>query len=107
MTFFFSLIFLFLLKTIFSHLCNIAHLRSSLTLADAETLIHALITSCLDYCNTLFRDLPKKLIAILQYVQNFAAIVLTSTRRSAHINFTSYLWHHVSTLRYCFYRSKH
>lgn len=74
-----------LVKNSFFHLRNIARLRSSLTLADAEILIHALITSRLDYCNALFLGLPKKLIARLQYVQNSAARVLTSTRRSAHI----------------------
>jgi len=74
-----------LVKNSLFHLQNIARLRSSLTLADAETLIHALITSCLDYCNALFIGLPKRLIARLQYVQNSAARVLTSTRRSAHI----------------------
>lgn len=74
-----------LVKNSFFHLRNIARLRSSLTIADTETLIHALITSRLDYCNALFLGLPKKLIARLQYVQNSAARVLTSTRRSAHI----------------------
>lgn len=72
-------------KNSFFHLRNIARLRSSLSLADAETLIHTLITSRLDYCNALFFGLPKKLIARLQYVQNSAARVLTFTTRSSHI----------------------
>lgn len=35
----------------FPHLCNIAPLRPSLTLKYAETLVHAFITSWLNYCN--------------------------------------------------------
>ncbi len=69
----------------FFHLCNIARLQISSTLADAEILIHALITSRLDYCNARFLGLSKNRIARFQYVQNSAARVLTSSRRSAHI----------------------
>ncbi len=76
-------------KTSFFHLLSIARLRSSLTLADAEILTHALITSRLDYCNALFLGLPKKIIARLKYVQNSAARVLTSNRHSG------YLWHRI------------
>lgn len=37
-----------IVKSSFYHLRNIAHLRSSLSLADAETVVHELITSRLD-----------------------------------------------------------
>lgn len=47
-------------KNSFYQASSIARLRSSLNLADAKTLIHALITSRLDYCNALLIDLPKK-----------------------------------------------
>ncbi len=82
-------------KTSFPHLRNIARLRTSLTLADSEILIIALITSRLDYWNALFLGLPKKLIARLQYVQNSAARVLTSTRCSAH--YSSNAWSSLAT----------
>ncbi len=49
-------------ETYFFHLRNIARLRSSLTIADAEILIHALTTSRLDQCNALFLSLPKKTV---------------------------------------------
>jgi len=70
-----------LVKNPFFHLRNIARLQSSLTLA--ETVIHALLTLRLDYCSALILGLLKKVIARLQYVQNSAARVYTSTRRSA------------------------
>ncbi len=40
-------------KTAFFHLRNIAKLRNMLPLSDAEKLVHAFMTSRLDYCNAL------------------------------------------------------
>ena len=42
-------------KTAFFHLRNIATIKCSLSMADAETLIHAFVSSRLDYCNVLFQ----------------------------------------------------
>ena len=47
-------------KTAFLHLNNIACLRPSLSFTAAETLIHALITSRLDYCNSILYSSPNK-----------------------------------------------
>ncbi len=47
--------------------------------------MHAFITTRLDYCNALFSGLPAHSIFRLQYIQNSAARLLTSTKKSAHI----------------------
>ena len=67
-------------KSAFYHLRNISRLRPSLTHSVTETLIHAFITSRLDYCNGVLSGLPTKALSRLQYVQNSAARVLTHTK---------------------------
>ena len=74
-----------LCKTSFFHLRNIAKLRPTLTQPDAEKLIHAFISSRLDYCNTLLIRTPSKSLQKLQYIQNSAARVLMRVRKYDHI----------------------
>ncbi len=45
-------------KTALSHLRNIAKLRNMLTVSDAEQLVHAFMTSRLDYWNALLGGCP-------------------------------------------------
>ena len=72
-------------KTSFFHLRNIARLRPTLTLPVAERLIHAFVSSKLDYCNALLFGLPNKSIQKLQYIQNSAARILLRVRKYEHI----------------------
>lgn len=72
-------------KTSFFHLRNITKVRPFIRQEDAEKLIHAFITSRLDYCNALFTGLPKKTTERLQLIQNCAARLITKTRRREHI----------------------
>ena len=72
-------------KSAFHHIHNIAKIRDCLTQDDTETLIHALITCKLDYCNSLLYGLPQYLIDRLQRVQNSAARLVTRTRKYEHI----------------------
>ncbi|XP_076854807.1 uncharacterized protein LOC143509873, partial [Brachyhypopomus gauderio] len=73
-------------KAAFFHLRNIAKLRHLLSLADAEKLVHAFVSSRLDYCNSLLIGCSKQSIKKLQLVQNAAARVLTKARKFDHIS---------------------
>ncbi len=70
-------------KTAFFHLRNIA--KNMLSVSDAEKLVHAFMTSRLDYCNALFGGFSASSINKLQIVQNAAARVLTRSRKYDHI----------------------
>lgn len=50
-----------------------------------ETVIHAFITSCLDYCNSLLGGVSQSSINRLQLVQNAAARLQTGTKKQEHI----------------------
>ena len=64
---------------------NVARIRGFMSKQDLEKLIHAFISSRLDYCNSLFKGLPKKAIKELQLIQNAAARVLTRSKKVEHI----------------------
>ncbi len=68
-------------KTAFFHLRNISKLRNMLSVSDAEKLVHAFMTSRLDYCNALLGGCPACLINKPQIVQNVAARFLTRLRK--------------------------
>lgn len=72
-------------KSSFYHLRNIARVRAYLLQKDAEILIHALVTSRIDYCNTLLIGVTSHLVNRLQLVQNAAARILTGTKRTEHV----------------------
>ena len=71
------------------HLRNIAAIRDHLTTAATEQLIHSLVSSRLDYCNSLLYGVPKYKISYLQRVQNIAARIVMLCSRRDHI--TPYL----------------
>ncbi|TKS65387.1 hypothetical protein D9C73_028345 [Collichthys lucidus] len=74
-----------LCKISFYHLRNIAKLRPNLTLPDCEKLVHAFVSSRLDYCNALLIGTHSKHLHQLQLVQNSAARILMRVRKSEHI----------------------
>uniref|UniRef100_A0A8D0GH51 Reverse transcriptase domain-containing protein n=1 Tax=Sphenodon punctatus TaxID=8508 RepID=A0A8D0GH51_SPHPU len=72
-------------KAAFRQLYLVRRLRPYISRPDLATLIHAFITSRLDYCNALYVGLPLFLVRRLQLVQNAAARLLTGTGQWEHI----------------------
>ena len=74
-----------LCRSCFFQVCQLRQVRSSLTTETTETLVHAFISSRLDYCNSLLYGINDGLLKKLQAVQNAAARVTTKTRKFDHI----------------------
>ena len=67
------------------HLRRIGSIRRFLTSEATKSLVHSLITSRLDYCNSLLYALPQTLINKLQCIQNKAARLICRTPYREHI----------------------
>ncbi|CAB4010661.1 Hypothetical predicted protein, partial [Paramuricea clavata] len=72
-------------RSAFYHLHNIRRIRKYLSRESTEKLVHAFVTSHLDYCNGLLYGLPNNAIAKLQRVQNAAARILYRAPQFSHI----------------------
>lgn len=69
----------------FRGLYKIKQMRKFLSTESTKTLVHAFVTSHLDYCNSLLAGLPQYQIQRLQKVLNAAARLTCLTPRIAHI----------------------
>ena len=72
-------------SSVYYQLRNIGRIRHYLTKSAAQTLVQALVTSRLDYCNSLVYGVPLKLINKLQRAQNSAARIIGRVPRRQHI----------------------
>ena len=69
----------------FYYLHNLRRIRKYLSQDCLVTLIHAFVTSRLDYCNSLMYGLPQCQISKLQRVQNAAARIALDLCKFCHI----------------------
>ena len=72
-------------KSAHFHLRGIGRIQNLLTFDATAQLIHALITSRLDFCNSILYNLPNKQIGRLQRIQNQAARMLKHIPRRNHV----------------------
>ena len=68
-----------------SQLCSIGRNRNLLSFDATAQRIYALITTCLDFCNSILYNLPNNKIERLQRIQNQAARMLKRIPRRNHI----------------------
>ena len=68
----------------FFQLRQLRRVRRSLDDESVATLVHAFVTSCIDYCNGLLAGAPKVVTDKLQRVMNSAACIVTNTRKFDH-----------------------
>ena len=80
-------------KAGFFYLYNIRRIKKYLSRDSLLTLVHALITSRLDYRNALLYGLPKEETAKLQRVQNAAARLIMDIGKYSNITPALYELH--------------
>jgi len=73
------------IRSTYLHLRNIGSIRHMLTQEATEKLVHALVTSRIDYCNSVLASIPDYKCQRLQKVQNTAARIITRTPKHDHI----------------------
>ena len=70
-------------KSCFYHIRDLRRIRRHLHLSTAKTISNSLISSCLDYCNSLINNIAKQDLSKLQRVHNcLARVVLRAPRFS-------------------------
>ena len=72
-------------KWLYPYIMLLRPIARSLSVEAAKSLVHAFISSRLDYCNAILHGLPDRLMRRLQSVQNAAARLITGAPRRDHI----------------------
>ena len=79
------MIILLLCRSTYFHIRSIGKIRNLLSYNAWSTIIHALISCRLDYCNSLLYNVPTHKTDRLQRLQNQCARILTKSPRREHI----------------------
>ena len=77
-------------KSSINHLRNLFKICTYLDVNAVSTVIHAFITTWLDYCNHLYFGLPKYKVKKLQQIHNIAARYVTAAWKYDHITLSYY-----------------
>jgi len=72
-------------RNCYYHIRDLRRLRSSLDYNTTKIIATSLVQSKLDYCNSLFFNLPQCQISRLQLIQNSLARVVTSSPKHSHV----------------------
>jgi len=72
-------------RSCFHQLRQLRSVRGSLTRDAALTLVHAFVSSRIDYCNAIYAGISRTISRKLQVILNAAARLVTDTGRFAHI----------------------
>ena len=72
-------------RSTFLAMKRISTIRPFLSAHSAATLVHSMVTSRLDYCNSILYGLPSEQLIRLQRVQNNAARLVLKKRRRDHV----------------------
>ena len=70
----------------FKYLSDIGKIRNLLSEKDTKLLVHSVISSRLDYCNSLLYGVNASVINKLQKVQNAAARLISRRKKHDHIS---------------------
>ena len=72
-------------KSSFIHIRYLSRINTFVDSSSLECLVHAFISTKLDYCNSLLCGAPSTLINKLQRIQNIVARIITGHGRCEHI----------------------
>ena len=72
-------------RSCYHQISRIGTIRQYITEECCKILVHSLVTSRLDYANSLLYGIPQSMLGRLQRVQNCAARLITRKRKHDHI----------------------
>ena len=74
------------IKSCFANLRDLHHIQRFLSYDVSVMVANALVSSCLDYCNSMFCSLSYKNITRLQNIQNCLARFVSAASRFSHVS---------------------